>query len=90
MPPPVAATSARRRILLRHVPRREGDDLASVVEPVLGHERLDEVAVRLQQDPAADLQGDGHRLAQPRLGLLGPAVVEREDRQARTRFCTWK
>ena len=73
---------ARVRVLLRQVARGEGDDLARVVEPVLRDERLGELAVRLDHDPAADLERDRHRLAQPCLGLVRPPVCEREARQA--------
>src|SRR4029077_18770012 len=56
--------------------------LAGVVEAVLGDEGLNEMPVGLQDDPAADLQGDGKRLAQPLLALLGPTFLEREDAEA--------
>ena len=69
-------------VLLGDAASRERDDLAGVVQPALVDRALDEMPVGREHDPAADLQRDGQRLAQPRLRLLGPAVVEREDRQA--------
>ena len=38
--------------------------------------------VRLVQEPTADLERDGKRLSQPRLGLFDAAVVLVEDREA--------
>src|SRR5579862_3503500 len=37
--------------------------------------------VRLEQDPAADLERDGHRLPQPGLRILGTCVLQGEDRE---------
>ena len=42
-------------------------------------ERFDQPPVRKDHNPAADLERDRKRLAQPRLGFLGPIVGERED-----------
>jgi hypothetical protein len=42
-------------IFFRDISRRERDELSGVVEPLLCYKRLDEVAVGVDDDPAADL-----------------------------------
>ena len=90
-PPPTAATSARRRppragCAQRRRPARRTSSSCSRAT-----ECLDEIAVHLHHDPAANLERDGNRLAQPRL-RLGPAGRRPSAKSAspRTRFCTWK